>query len=173
MANRHPGFVYLARPVDLSSAPLGLVDLITESLRDVAVYNPAGAWVVSSDTVPSPVIQSVNVEALNRAALVVGILTEGPSLGVPSEITKALETGTPVVLFVTTGLLVRSWYLHWLMEQKNLVGVFNCPVEDEDQPSVWAVKSKTVDSQEDMWSDNNKVRPKDLRDYFRRVLDVV
>lgn len=135
MTNVNSGYVYLASPIDLSQASNRLMEFITESLGDVVVFDPASAWGVPTGAPPSSVIQSVNMQALTRSAAVVGVLTGGPSLGVPSEVALAMTHDIPVVLFVSHELLDRSWFLHWLLEQDNLAGAFSYRVDSDPAPA--------------------------------------
>lgn len=131
-------FVYLASPVDLSSASPDVLEFVNSSLSQVPVYNPAKAWSVPSTVAPSPRLQQINMQALRRCSTLVGVVAPGPSLGVPSEIILAIKEDIPVVLFVDQAVYKRSWFLSWLLDQEEVLGAFVYRMQ-EDQLVVDAI----------------------------------
>lgn len=89
---------YLAQPIDLTGGAINHEAVEAETALQRAgfnVYKPAGAWRAA---IPDPRIEEVNQTALRAADLVVAILSAvTPSIGVPMEISDALQLGIPVV----------------------------------------------------------------------------
>lgn len=95
-------FVYLAHPIDRSSAGAPSVhsaDAVRSRLIEmgVTVFSPGRAWGARAPLSPS--IQQVNDRVLREAsALVVCLSTADRSLGVPWEMALANQWGIPVVV---------------------------------------------------------------------------
>lgn len=121
-------YVYLAEPIDLSSASTGALkrDLL---YAGVSYYSPRGAWCVNdavlirmrtASSSPHDVslargVMTVNEQALTGAACVVAVLN-GPSVGVPAEIQLARTLGVPVVALMQDTNYASSFMLRALLE---------------------------------------------------------
>jgi len=93
-------FVYLAHPIDNQTSPATILTLkVQQALNQLGInyYDPGEAWQMADPWPDSLLINQVNRVALSNAYTVLAIVV-GPTIGVPSELTLAVEWGIPTVV---------------------------------------------------------------------------
>ena len=136
--------IYLSHPIDrandevrtkIESATLTLQEALRRHKTNAVVFQPQGAFFVSSDARLSASIESINQAALKQANAVVVLWPKGSaSWGVPVEVERAVQAGMPVAFVIEDK---PTWSMPLAWSDSDLLQKFDWDEAGVEQAVLW------------------------------------